>query len=63
MTAVIAARRGCALAGCSRRATTTIHACGTVHVCEPCRNLIEDLAADGELEAVTPDSGTAGGAL
>ncbi|MEU1731414.1 hypothetical protein [Streptosporangium sp. NPDC020145] len=35
----------CALARCPRSATTTIRACGTVHVCEPCRARIEQAAA------------------
>ncbi|MEV7006820.1 hypothetical protein [Streptosporangium sp. NPDC051022] len=37
--------RRCALARCPRRATTTLRACGTVHMCEPCRELVEGAAA------------------
>ncbi|WP_326829721.1 hypothetical protein OIE13_06165 [Streptosporangium sp. NBC_01810] len=39
--------RGCASAGCSRRAATTIHACGTVHLCEPCLAIVVQLSDDG----------------
>lgn len=52
VTRAVRPGRRCALAGCSRRATATIHACGTVSVCEPCRELIEGLAADSAPETV-----------
>lgn len=42
----------CALARCPRSATTTLHACGTVRVCGPCRARIEQAAAAQRPEAV-----------
>lgn len=57
MTGVVTTGRGCALARCPRRATTTIRACGVVHLCEPCRDLVEGLAVDATRElAGVPDA-------